>query len=61
MNVSNDIILEKIIYKIRNMLRLSNEELNYIKYNLSNNQKQKIIELFNEIAITNYYMLLLSK
>lgn len=53
--------LENIICKIKNMKRLSNVELEFIKKKITPSQKYELIILYNDIAITRYNMLLLSK
>jgi hypothetical protein len=50
-NVINNINVNKLIiikYDIRNMKNLNKEQIDYIKMNCSDNDKNEIIELFND-------------
>lgn len=60
MKISSNNNLENIIYKIKNMIRLSIIELDYIK-TLSPAEKYELIILYNKIAVDRYNMLLLNK
>jgi hypothetical protein len=61
MNLKKDSKLKTIIYKIKNMIRLNNNDLEYIKTKISIVEKYELIILFNDIAIDKYNMLLLTK
>jgi len=61
MNLKQDSKLQTIIYKIKNMIRLNNNDLEYIKTKISIIEKYELIILFNDVAIDKYNMLLLTK